>query len=151
MNTEYQTPKAEHIAIAAEDVIPHRSPMRMIDSLEEWSDDCATAFVVFDENHMATRDGLVVEPALVECVAQTVAAMEGVRNTDSAKPVDPAAERMSMLCGVSDFTIHHRPTAGKRLEVTVQTQKRLGKMLLAEGRILCEGQIMASGLLKLVE
>jgi len=135
--------------IDVEDVIPHRPPMRMIDALTEWSDDSARGVVVFDENHMAVHDGLVVESALVECIAQTVAAMEGAKRAACENPGGPAGEHVGMLCGVSDFSVVRRPRAGDRLEVRVQVRKRLGPMLLADGQVLCDGLVAAEGSLKL--
>jgi predicted hotdog family 3-hydroxylacyl-ACP dehydratase len=132
-----------------EEVIPHRPPMRMIDALTEWSDDSASGVVVFDGNHMAVHDGLVVESALVECIAQTVAAMEGAKRVACESPRGPAGEQVGMLCGVSDFAVVRRPRAGDRLEIRVQVRKRLGPMLLADGQVLCNGHIAAAGSLKL--
>jgi predicted hotdog family 3-hydroxylacyl-ACP dehydratase len=136
-------------ALAAEKVIPHRPPMRMIDALVEWSDGSASGVVVFEEGHMAVHDGLVTEAALVECIAQTVAAMEGAKRAASGPPAGNAAEKPGMLCGVSDFVVARRPRAGEQLEIRVQVQKRLGPMLLADGQVLCNGHVAASGSLKL--
>ena len=136
-------------AIAAEDVIPHRLPMRMIDTLVAWNDDAARSAVVFDGNHMAVDDGLVTESALVECIAQTVAAMEGARKAACGRLGGTPETEVGMLCGVSDFAIIRRPKAGERFEVSVQVRKRLGPMLLADGEIVCDGHVVASGSLKL--
>jgi len=137
-------------AVAAKDLIPHRWPMRMIDSLTEWTGDSAVGVAVFDKAHMAVSDGLVTEPALVECVAQTVAAMEGRKRLDSESPDDIQAHQPGMLCGVSDFVIEKRPGANKRLKIEVVVRKRLGAMLLVDGRIVCDDVVVASGSLKLV-
>ncbi|MEI6148001.1 MAG: hypothetical protein WCS01_02815 [bacterium] len=135
--------------IAAEDVIPHRPPMRLIDALVEWNDHSARSVVVFAGDHMAVRDGFVTEPALVECIAQTVAAMEGARKAAGVAPGGTSGQQVGMLCGISDFAVVRRPKSGERLEVSVQVQKRLGPMLLADGQVLCDGQVVASGSLKL--
>ena len=136
-------------AITAEEVIPHRPPMRMIDTLVEWSDDAAAAVVVFDGNHMAVQDGRVAEAALVECMAQTVAALEGAKTAARGNPGETAAAQVGMLCGVSDLSVVRRPNAGERLDVEVHVRKRLGPMALVDGRILCDGLVAAAGSLKL--
>ena len=59
---------------AIESLLPHRAPMRFIDALIDCSETTATATTTFDANHFAVADGFVLESALVECVAQTVAA-----------------------------------------------------------------------------
>lgn len=131
-------------AIAAETVIPHRPPMRLIDTLETWSEAGAQASVVFDATHLAVDSGRVTEAALVECLAQTVAAMEGARAAAAG-----TGGQLGMLCGVADFTVLRRPCAGERLEVRVRAEKRLGSMLLAAGEVWCNGSLAASGALKL--
>ena len=136
-------------ALAAEEVIPHRPPMRMIDALMEWSDNSARGAIVFDAKHMAVHDGLVTESALVECIAQTVAAMEGAKKAACGTTGGTVGEQVGMLCGVSDFVVVRRPKAGEQLEVRVQVHKRLGPMLLVDGQVLHNGDVVASGSLKL--
>ena len=135
--------------IAAEKVIPHRFPMRMIDSLEEWNNESAVSTVVFSKEHMAVSEGFVTEPALVEALAQTVAAMEGMRNIDKAEPDDDLAEQPGMLCGVTDFVVEKKPKAEKPLKIEVHVQKRLGSMFLVDGKITCNNELIATGSLKL--
>ena len=131
-------------SVAAETVIPHRPPMRLIDTLDAWSEEAAQASVVFDPAHLAVDDGRVTEAALVECLAQTVAAMEGARAAAAG-----TGGQLGMLCGVADFTVLRRPRAGERLEIRVRAEKRLGTMLLAAGEVWCNGSVAASGALKL--
>jgi predicted hotdog family 3-hydroxylacyl-ACP dehydratase len=132
--------------ISAETVIPHRSPMRMLDVLVDWNEESAKGEVVFGAGHLAIDNGLVREAALVECMAQTVAAMEGAK---TAAGGGPGGTQVGMLCGVSDFVVMRRPAAGERLEIGVRVQKRLGPMLLVDGQIVCDGRVVASGSLKL--
>ncbi len=130
-------------------LIPHRPPMLMIDLLESLTNEGATASVMFDDTHMAVSHGQVLEAALVECIAQTAAAMEGMRHrTDT-----PAADRETpgMLCSVTRFAVYRRPDAGEHLDITVQVQKRLGSMLLIDGRVSAAGEPVASGSLTLKE
>lgn len=135
--------------IAAEKVIPHRSPMRMIDSLIEWNDESAVSTVIFNKEHMAVSEGFVTEPALVEAIAQTVAAMEGIRKVDNAKPDEGSEAQPGMLCGVTDFVVENKPKAEEPLKIKVHVQKRLGSMLLIDGIITSNNKLIATGSLKL--
>ncbi len=127
---------------AIETLIPHRAPMRFIDALVECTNTSAVATTCFSADAFAVTDGLVLETALIECVAQTVAAALGQRG---GKPGQ--AERLGngMLVAVSNFKITTRPAAGKTLRIEVHELKRLGLMLMISGNITCEGHPVAGG------
>lgn len=130
------------MSLAIENLIPHRAPMRFIDALIECTNTTAVATVCFDTDSFAVADGFVLETALVECVAQTVAAALGLRARQPGQ-----AERLGngMLVAVSNFKIQSRPPAGKTLRIEVRELKRLGLMLMISGNISCEDQPVATG------
>ena len=131
---------------AVDNLIPHRAPMRWLDALTECTDTTATATVCFNADHFAVADGVVLESALVECVAQTVAAALGYRGQKRGESGKPG---LGMLTVVSDFQIRSRPLAGKQLTVEVRELRRLGPMLLVTGSVACDGQVIAIGELTL--
>lgn len=131
---------------AIETLIPHRAPMRFVDALIECTETTAVATACFDANHFAVADGLVIEAALVECVAQTVAAAQGQRGKSRGQSGGAAG---GMLAAISKFQIHSRPAFGQIMKIEVRELKRLGPMLLIAGTIFCEGQTIASGELSL--
>jgi 3-hydroxymyristoyl/3-hydroxydecanoyl-(acyl carrier protein) dehydratase len=88
----------------------------------------------------------VLEPALVECVAQTAAAALGQRAQMRGQS---GSAGIGMLTAVSDFQIHSRAPAGKQLQIKVRELRRLGPMLLVAGTVSCEGREIASGELML--
>jgi predicted hotdog family 3-hydroxylacyl-ACP dehydratase len=134
------------MSLAIENLIPHRDPMRWIDALTDCTDTTATATVCFNADHFAVVDGMVLEPALVECVAQTVAAAMGYRARTRGESSKPG---LGMLTVVSDFQIRSRPPAGKQLTIEVRELRRLGPMLLVTGSVACDGQVIATGELTL--
>ncbi len=131
---------------AIESLIPHRAPMRFIDALTDCTETTATATACFGADHFAVADGLVLEAALVECIAQTVAAAQGQRGKNSGQP---GGASNGMLAAVSKFQIHSCPAFGKILKIEVRELKRLGPMLLIAGEISCNGEKIASGELSL--
>jgi len=131
---------------AVEELIPHRPPMRWIDTLTDCTDTTARATASFTADHFAVVDGAVIETALVECVAQTVAAALGHRARASGKV---GAANNGMLAAVSNFKILSCPPLGKILTIEVRELKRLGPMLLVAGTISCDGQLIATGELSL--
>jgi predicted hotdog family 3-hydroxylacyl-ACP dehydratase len=134
--------------VAIENLIPHRAPMRFIDALVECTETTAVATVCFRADSFAVANGLVLETALVECVAQTVAAALGQRAKDSGQS-DSGIAAKGMLVSVSNFKIQSRPPAGKILRIEIRELKRLGLMLRISSEIFCDGQSIASGELTL--
>ena len=129
-----------------ETLIPHRAPMRFVEALTDCTDTTARATARFTADHFAVANGAVLETALVECVAQTVAAALGHRAGASGKT---GAANNGMLAAVSNFKIHARPPLDQLLAIEVREVKRLGPMLLIACTISCADQLIAAGELSL--
>jgi predicted hotdog family 3-hydroxylacyl-ACP dehydratase len=97
------------MAAAIEQLIPHRAPMRWVEELLDCTDTTATATTRFTATHFAVADGAVIETALVECMAQTVAAALGQRLRANGTP---GAANNGMLAAVSNFKILTPPPLG---------------------------------------
>ncbi|MGH7977542.1 MAG: hypothetical protein ACREDS_05970 [Limisphaerales bacterium] len=136
------------MSVAIENLIPHRAPMRFIDELTECTETSAVATACFSADSFAVANGFVLESALVECVAQTVAAALGQRAKIHGQS-DSAIAATGMLVSVSNFKIQSRPPPGKQLHVEIRELKRLGLMLRIVGEIFCDGQMIAAGELTL--
>ena len=129
-----------------EQLIPHRAPMRWVDALIDCTQTTATATTMFTANHFAVADRTVIETALVECMAQTVAAALGQRMRASGKT---GAANNGMLAAVSNFKIHSQPPLNLELLIEVREVKRLGPMLMIAGTISCGTRLIATGELSL--
>ena len=130
-----------------ETLIPHRAPMRWISRLGTCTETTASATACFSADDFAVADGSVLETALVECVAQTVAAAAGHRIQGQEQAGNLIAK--GMLVAVSGFKIQSRPPAGKSLQIEVRELKRFGLLTLVCGVVSSEGQTIASGELTL--
>lgn len=128
--------------LAIENLLPHRAPMRWIDALTECTPTTARATACFSADHFAVADGKVLETALVECVAQTIAATQGHR---ARLPGGSGRPTVGMLAAVANFKIHMPPPLGRTLDIEIQEIKKFGPMILVSGTIVCEGQIVAAG------
>src|SRR5881396_2456443 len=135
------------MSVAIETLLPHRAPMLWVNAFTACTGTTATATAFLSTDHFAVAEGKVLETALVECVAQTVAAAMGHRARAKGEP-DSIGES-GMLVSVSGFRIISPPPVGKCLHIEVQENKRFGPMLLVSGRVSCEGQLIASGELTL--
>jgi predicted hotdog family 3-hydroxylacyl-ACP dehydratase len=128
--------------IDASTLLPHRPPMRMIDRLVDAGPGTACAEAMLGDGHLGVAAGRVLEPALVECVAQTAAAQKAF--TAGGAPAAPG-----LLAGIAGFTVLRRPAAGERLTIRTREERQLGPMTLVTGEIFVGDERVASGQLKL--
>src|SRR5512132_2170555 len=112
------------MSVAIEALIPHRPPMRWIDSLIDCTDTTAVATAFFDAEHFAVTDGIVPETVLVECIAQTVAAALGQRARSRGHSGNAGIGNPGMLAAVSNFQILSSPPFGKSLRIEMHEVKR---------------------------
>ena len=129
-----------------EALLPHRVPMRWLDVLVDCTDTTATGSVRITAEHFAVVDGAMLESALVECAAQTVAAALGERRRASG---DSGPAKQGMLAAVSNFQVTARPLIGQTLTIEVREVKRLGPMLMIAARLTCGERLIATGELTL--
>ncbi len=125
-----------------ETLLPHRAPMLWLEALTECTPTTARATVCFTADHFAVASGGVIETALVECVAQTIAAAQGQRSKASSKSGVPS---VGMLAAVANFKIHTPPPLGKALTIEINELKRFGPMILVSGVVSHQGQTIAAG------
>jgi predicted hotdog family 3-hydroxylacyl-ACP dehydratase len=124
-------------------LLPHRPPMVMIDRLISCGDDTATAAKTFEPGGYGTEGDRVPAPALIECLAQTMAAMQGRRARESGR-----AAQFGMLVGVSGFVFHRPARCGRELTLRVKLETSLAPFLLASGEVREEDRLVAEGALK---
>ncbi len=131
---------------AIDALIPHRPPMRFIEALTDCTETMASAIARFRAGDFAVCDGAVLETALVECAAQTIAAALGHRSKANGKSETPTN---GMLIAVTNFQIHSPPPLEKPILIEIRQVKRLDLMLMISTIISCDGQKIASGELTL--
>ncbi len=114
--------------IDAQELVPHHPPMLFIDQLLEADDESAVAVTVIKPGHLLAReDGSMSQTALLEIMAQTVAAMRGYIEL---KAGNPPAE--GYLVGVRSFEIAGEAQVGDRLRVVVKSTAIMGGFQLAD-------------------
>jgi len=129
-----------------EKLLPHRAPMRWVEELLECTATTATARIRFTRDHYAVTDGIPLETALVECMAQTVAAALGYRLQQSG---DTNQSNHGMLAAVSNFKLISAVPLDQDLLVDVIEVKRLGPMLMVTGKVIDGEAVIATGDLSL--
>jgi predicted hotdog family 3-hydroxylacyl-ACP dehydratase len=116
--------------------------MLLLDALIGAGEQTACAEATLAEGHAGIAGGRVLEAALIECVAQTVAAWK-------AHAAGEGPPTQGLLAGVADFRVLRHPAAGERMTIRVREDRRLGPLTLATGEIFCGDERVATGQLKL--
>ena len=123
--------------------------MRWIDALVECDDTAAVATTSFSSSHFAVADGRVSESALVECMAQTVAAALGERARLHGHSGNAGIGQTGMLAAVANFRVDAPVPLDRPLRIEVREVKRLGPMLMVTGAVSSGDRLIATGELTL--
>lgn len=133
------------LPMPAEKLIPHRPPMRLVETLLSAQGDAAvvTATVAAD-GPLTGESGRLEGVGLVEMLAQAYAAFQGYEDRRRGDPV-----RQGFLVGVRGMRLYGEALAGDRLEIRVRTLAQLEGFALAEGEIWRGTERLAAGSIKL--
>ncbi len=131
------------MAIKIDNLIPHRNPMIFIDDLISYDKDNALAEKIFCEDDYPVSNGIVAESALIECVAQTVAAKQGREVLELGKKPENG-----LLVGVDEFEIHKPAVTGSRITINAKLSMCFGQFRIIDGTVSQNGEVIAEGGLK---
>jgi 3-hydroxyacyl-[acyl-carrier-protein] dehydratase len=133
------------LPLPAEAFLPHRPPMRLVDTLVSYDD--ATGVIEARppaDSLLVDADGTLDEAALVEMLAQGYAAIKGYEDQLQGKEISEG-----YLVGVRKLHVTGRARAGERLLIRIRTVGSFDKFAIAEGEIERGTDTIASGTLKL--
>jgi len=133
------------LPMAAELLLPHRAPMRLVDTLVSVNDGCAVAESVLPRSGMmANGEGRIDEVAFMELIAQGYAAFRGYMDRKEGKPPGEG-----LLVGVRHLQITGAAYAGDRLRTSIRTVDAFGGFAVVEGVVTRGDETLASGTLTL--
>ena len=133
------------LPMPAEQFIPHRPPMRLVDTLLSWCE--ASAEIEASpgaDSILIGSDGALDQAALVELLAQGYAVVKGYQDLLQGKEISEG-----YLVGIRKFQISGRALAGERLLVRIRTVGSFEGFAVAEGEVERGGELIASGTVKL--
>ncbi len=125
-------------------LLPHRPPAVLIDALQEASETRGVGVKTFRPGDYGLYGGCVCEPALIECAAQTVAALFGYNALSK-----PAGSGLGVLAGISSFLFLRKVSVGEILRIEVEAVRSFGVMHVIEAKIFSQSAQVAGGELKL--
>lgn len=133
------------LPMPAEAFIPHRPPMRLVDTLLSWEGTTgeieATPAI---DNLLVGSDGILDEAALVELLAQGYATIKGYDDLLQGKEISEG-----YLVGVRKVRMVGRALAGEKLLIRIRTVGTFEGFAVADGEIERGGELIASGTIKL--
>ena len=143
-------PQSERNAIAglpapAAGLLPHRRPVRLIDTLQAVDDRGGRAGVSIPGNPLfIDPDGRLNPTAHLELIAQTFAAVKGWRERQHDAP-----PQTGYLVGADAVSFSGTARIGDRVSVTMQESDHIGAFVVVRGQVHRRDRCLARGRLKL--
>ena len=132
------------LPLAAEELIPHRLPMRLVEQLLEIDGkNGVVAAQISADCPLVDGSGKLEDIALVELIAQGYATLKGYLDRLEQKPV-----RQGFLVGIKKQNWFGSVQAGESLLIKIRTLAELGDFAVAEGEIWRGDTLVASGEIK---
>ncbi|MDF1580909.1 MAG: hypothetical protein P1P74_09050 [Desulfuromonadales bacterium] len=129
---------------AAENLLPHRPPMMLIDRLLTYQPDRSGSAEVTLGSDCVLVDGTLNRVALVEMMAQTYAALKGYEDLSQGKPV-----LEGFLVGIRKARFAADAQVGDTLIVKVATIGAIDGFYMIRSSVRRDDTILAEGTLKL--
>ena len=125
--------------------IPQREPFIMIDSLIDASPaKFESNFLISNEN-IFLKNEILLEPALIENIAQTCAAGFGfVQSQSGGEP------RLGFIGAVSKLEVHSLPKVNSIINTYVSVTYQLENIFLVKGENFCNGKKLLECEMKIV-
>ena len=119
--------------------IPQRNPIVMIHDLVEAGEDFAVTRLVIEADNIFVSEGCLLEPGLVENIAQTAAAQVGYQCALKNIPVP-----LGYIAAIKDLEIFSRPKQNSAIVTSVRIVNQVLNVTIIEGKVEQEGKLMCS-------
>ena len=127
--------------IAAEQLIPHRPPIRLVDRLLAYDGlQGVVESILLPGSIWILDDGSIEQVAMVELIAQSFAATKGYADQLEGKPV-----KKGFLVGVKRVTFQGTAYGNDRLVIYITRTGETDEFALAEGRVTRGEEVLALG------
>ncbi|HMB15155.1 MAG TPA: hypothetical protein VKN62_02475 [Pelovirga sp.] len=129
------------LPLPAQELIPHRPPMRLVERLLEVDGKNGVVEVqIGSESLLIDAEGMLEDLALVEIMAQSYATLKGYIDRRDQLPV-----RQGFLVGIKKMVRYASVMADDRLQVHIRTIAELEDFAVAEGEIRRGAAVIAAG------
>lgn len=125
-------------------LIPHRPPMVLVDDVPVWGPERIEATRTVREGDPFVENGELGDAALIECLAQTIAAGDAQHARDKGGRVIKG-----FLTGLTNLKFHSRAKVGETITLEADCQKRMDGMGLFKAIARVGQRLLAEGTFKL--
>lgn len=125
-------------------LIPHRPPMVLVDNVPVWGPERIEATRTVREGDPFVENGELGDAALIECLAQTIAAGDAQHARDKGGRVIKG-----FLTGLTNLKFHSRAKVGETITLEADCQKRMDGMGLFKAVAKVGQRLLAEGTFKL--
>jgi predicted hotdog family 3-hydroxylacyl-ACP dehydratase len=129
------------LPLSAELLIPHRSPVLLIDRLIQFENlSGIVESVIRDDNVFLKENGELEQCAMMELIAQSFAVVKGYSDLINGKPIG-----MGFLVGVKDMKFMGSARKRETLHIAIEVTGETGDFALAEGKVRYGDDVIATG------
>ncbi|WP_020677820.1 hypothetical protein [Geopsychrobacter electrodiphilus] len=133
------------LPMAAEALVPHRLPMRLVERLLEIDgQNGVVEALVRADCPLVDEQGQLEDVALIELIAQSFAALRGYLDRRAGFPV-----RQGFLVGIKKLVRLHSTRVGDCLQIHIRTLAELDGFAVADGEIWTDKTLIARGEIKI--
>ncbi|HEX6225817.1 MAG TPA: 3-hydroxyacyl-ACP dehydratase [Chryseolinea sp.] len=119
--------------------IPQRHPIVMVHALVEADDNHAVTELAVEPDNVFVSNGRLIEPGLVENIAQTAAMHVGYQCSLKNIPIP-----IGYIAAVKDLKIKDLPKQNTRISTSVRITNKVLDVTVVEGRIEQGGNLLCS-------
>lgn len=127
------------------EILPQKTPFVMVDNLVTASLEGFTSIFEVQEDNIFFINGKLLEPALIENIAQTVAAGYGYISQQEGG--DP---KIGFIGSIAKLQIHGLPVIGDEISTTVKQQYNFENIYLIKGENYANGKLLVECEMKIV-
>ncbi len=128
-----------------ESLIPQKFPFVMVDKLYKYTETTLIAGLEIKADNIFCKDGIFLEPGLIEHMAQSVALHTGYQFH-----LKKEAAPTGYIGSISGIAIAQLPKLGDEIQTTVNILQEFAGITMVEITTTLNGEIVASGQMKTV-
>ena len=123
--------------IRAQDYIPQKPPIVMIDNILLSQDDIFVTDLLVRPDNIFVENGRLRETGLMENIAQTSAARVGFCSDGAHVPI-------GVIGGINQFELIRLPEVGQTLVTSIRVVAGVANALVVEATVTCEKELIAT-------
>ncbi len=121
-----------------QEYIPQRPPIIMIDKIVDISESKVVCEFQVKRDNLFVAEGELLEPGIIENIAQTIAAGAGYRPKVKNEKV-----KLGYIAAIKNLNIHTLPSVGDVLSTSVQIVNEVFSVTIVQGEVICGSRKIA--------